>query len=187
MKKKNKVEPSLASCLCLCLSTSLKPKFQPNSSENYFNLINLLREVPQTGGGQQNSFLFFSWEFFDEWLFPAKYSEHTWLCKGVRPQDLPPRSYCVKRVAESPSDEDWYFGLLKVCWFEILCSDGKSVTFTCFHVSYSIQLHFLSGGNILQLHLNNWTLYQEYSLTYYIQPCPWDWRCNIFIYYYIYL
>ena len=144
MKKKNKLEQSLASCLCLCLSTSLKPKFQPNSSENYFNLINLLREVPQTGGGQQNSFLFFSWEFFDEWLFPAKYSEHTWLCKSVRPQDLPPRSYCVKRVAESPSDEDWYFGLLKVCWFEILCSDGKSVTFTCFHVSYSIQLHFLS-------------------------------------------
>ena len=60
MKKKNKLEQSLASCLCLCLSTSLKPKFQPNSSENYFNLINILREVPQTGGGQQNSFLFHS-------------------------------------------------------------------------------------------------------------------------------
>ena len=58
MKKKNKLEQSLASCLCLCLSTSLKPKFQPNSSENYFNLINLLREGPQTGGGQQNYFFF---------------------------------------------------------------------------------------------------------------------------------
>ena len=100
MKKKNKLEQSLASCLCLCLSTSLKPKFQPNSSENYSNLINILREVPQTGGGQQNYFLFFSWEFFDEWLFPAKYSEHTWLCKSVSPQGLPPRSHCVKRVAD---------------------------------------------------------------------------------------
>ena len=40
---------------------------------------------------------------------------------------------------------------------------------------------FPFSGNILQLHLNNWTLYQEYSSKYYLQPSPWDWRCNLSI------
>ena len=78
MKKKNKLEQSLASCLCLCLSTSLKPKFQPNSSENYFNLINLLRKVPQEVVN-----LFFS-------------SAENSLMNDCSPQNILNIPYCVK-------------------------------------------------------------------------------------------